>query len=102
MRPFTLADLAPTPADDVPDRRLDCTWWDVATTQPKQARVRVPASQSQDPQMVLDALNREASKYGRVVVEGRMLSVTGHELLVGYDDAQRPRGGRTGGAPRAK
>ena len=96
---FTLDDLSRTPPEEIPDRGLACHWWDVATGQPRQARVRVPRSQSQDPSMVLAALNREVSTYGRAVVEKHMCSTGGHELLVGYDDADRPRGS-TGGRAR--
>jgi hypothetical protein len=86
MALFTAADLSPTPAAEIPNRELDCTWWNVRTPNSRQARVRVPASQTTDAERVLRALNHQVSRLGDRVVEGQMVATDGLILVVGYDD----------------
>jgi hypothetical protein len=83
---FTIEDISRTPDAEIPNRELDCNWWDVRTANSRQARVRVPASQTTDDEQVLRALNQQVSRLGDRVVEGQMLAVHGLLLIVGYDD----------------
>jgi hypothetical protein len=86
---YALEDLSPTPTAEIPNRELDCSWWDVRTPNSRQARVRVPASQTTDAERVLGALNQQVSRLGDRVVEGQMVATDGLVLIVGYDDAGR-------------
>lgn len=83
---YTLDALRRTPDAEIPNRELDCNWWDVRTPNSRQARVRVPASQTTDSERVLRALNHQVSRVGQGVVEGQMVAVGGLMLVVGYDD----------------
>lgn len=84
-RHFLAGDVSATPAGEIPDREIDCTWWNVASRVSRQARVRVPASQAADPEHIAAALNYQVARVGYPVVVGWMVATKGLELFVGYD-----------------
>jgi hypothetical protein len=86
---YALDDLSPTPTAEIPNRELDCTWWNVRTPNSRQARVRVPGSQTTDVERVVRALNQQVSRVGQPVGEGQMVAADGLLLVVGYDDSGR-------------